>query len=163
MYTEYGYMPLVLLLLLGRCSFSVLSPDPFISYSLWTVSCLCSVCYWHYLIVLVRNQTKAAWFFCFSIPTIVTRTRLIFTVTSALPLFSSNMLTHQLTHDLNIPHTHQQRAAVKYCICWIAWLLVKLLCCRYYSSTVLRMLDSVAVRKVTVLSVLQQYSTAYAG
>jgi len=75
------------------------------------------------LIVLVRNRTKAGRFRCFSAPIIVTRTRLIGTVTSALPLFFSNTQTQQLTHYLNIPHTHQQHAAVKHSIGWITWLL----------------------------------------
>jgi len=120
-------MPFVLLLLVGRSWFSVLSP-----VSLWTAPCLCSVSYWHDLIVLVRNRTKADWMYCFSASTIVTRTRLIGTLTSALPLLFSNKLTQQLTHDLNIPHTHQQQAAVKYSIGWITWVLEKLLWCWYY-------------------------------
>jgi len=32
------------------------------------------------------------------------------------------MLTQQLIHDLIIPHTHQQQAAVMYTSCWVKWL-----------------------------------------
>jgi hypothetical protein len=134
MYTEWGYIPLVVFIA-ARSLFSVLSPDRFSPFSLWTAPFLCSVSYWHDLIVLVWNRTKTAWMYCFPASTIVTRTRLTGSLTSALPLCFSNMLTQQLTHDLNTPHTHQQHAAVKYCIGWITWLLGKLLWCWYYRSS----------------------------
>ena len=106
----------------------------FYPYSLWIVSCLDSPSYWHDLIVLVRNRTKAAWIYYFSAPTIVTLTRLFGTLQNVLPLFFSKTPTHQSIHNLNIPHSHQQHAAVQCCTRWISWLLGKLLCCRYYSS-----------------------------
>jgi len=72
--------------------------------------------------VFVRNRINAAGFYYFYAPKIVTRTRQSGTLTSALPLFFSNMLTQELILDLIIPHTHQQQAAVTYTSCWVTWL-----------------------------------------
>ena len=144
------------LLLLGRCWFSVVSPGRFIPDSLWIVSCLGSVPYWHDLIVFVRLRTRAARLYCFSVPTIVTRTLLFATLTSALHLFFSNIQTQQLIHDLNIPHTKEQHAAVKYSFGWITWVLGKLLCCRYYRSCAVGITEA-------VLSVLQKLWCRYYG
>jgi len=69
-------------------------------------------------------------------PKMVKRKSLCVTATSALPFFFVNMLTQQLIHDLNIPHTPQQHAAVMYTVCGcVTWLWGKLLCFWYYRSS----------------------------
>ena len=156
MYTEWGYITLVLFLVLGRCWFLVLSPGCFIPDSLWIVRCLGSVPCWHDVIVFVRHRTRAARLYCFSVPTIVTRTLLFATLTCALHLFFSNIQTQQLIHDLNIPHTKEQHAAVKYSFGWITWVLGKLLCRRYYGSCAVGIAEAVP-------SVLPKLCRRYCG
>jgi len=148
------YHARVFLLLLGRCWFSVLGPCRFNPDSLWIVSYLGSVPYWHDLIVFVRLRTRAARFYCFSVPTVVTRTLLIVTLKNTLHSFFSNIQTQQLVHDQNIPQTKQQHAAVKYSNSWITWVLGKLLCRRYYGSC------AVGITEV-VLLVLQKLCCGY--
>jgi hypothetical protein len=108
-------------LVLDRCSFSVSSPGSFIPDAHWTVSCLGSISYLHDLdkrktFCACQEPNQGCSVLLISAPTIVTWTRLCFTLTSSLSLFFSNMLNRQLIGDLNIPHTHKQQTAVMYTV-----------------------------------------------
>jgi len=106
--------------------------------------------------VFVRHRTRAARLYCFSVPTIVTRTLLFATLTSALHLFFSNIQTQQLIHNLNIPHTKYKHAAIKYSNSWITWVLGKLMCRRYYGSCAVGIAEAVP-------SVLRKLCRRYCG